>query len=62
MHDFPIFAIERGRVHERLGNRDQAIEAYSFVLDAWRDPDPELLPIVDEARAALARLTGEPQR
>ena len=49
-------------MHERLGNRDQAIEAYAFVVEAWRDPDPELLPMVEEARAALARLTGEPRR
>jgi tetratricopeptide (TPR) repeat protein len=52
-------ALERGRVNERLGNRDVAIEGYSLVLDAWRNPDPELKTYVDEARAALARLGGE---
>ncbi len=58
----PLFALEGGRVHDRLGNRDTAIASYSFVVDAWRNPDPELQALVDEARAALARLTGEPRR
>lgn len=52
-------ALERGRVNERLGNRERAIDGYSRVVQAWRNPDPELLPFVDEARAALVRLSGE---
>jgi len=55
-------ALERGRVNERLGNRDRAIEGYSLVVRAWRNPDPELQPYVTEARAALARLNAEPRR
>jgi hypothetical protein len=60
--DAVIVALERGRVHERLGNRETAIEAFTFVTDAWRNADPELQPMVDEARAALARLVAEPRR
>jgi hypothetical protein len=52
-------ALELGRLHERLGNRDRAIASYSFVLQAWRTADPELKPYVDEARAGIARLGGE---
>ncbi len=52
-------ALERGRVYERLGDRDRAVAGYSLVVDAWRDADPELKTYVDEARAALARLGGE---
>ncbi|HYU08827.1 MAG TPA: serine/threonine-protein kinase [Gemmatimonadales bacterium] len=52
-------ALERGRVNEHLGNRDLAIAGYGFVVRAWRNPDPELQPYVAEARAALARLSGE---
>ena len=52
-------ALERGRINERLGNRDLAVQGYSFVVQAWRNPDAELRPYVDEARAALARLAGE---
>ena len=52
-------ALERGRVYERLGNRDRAIAGYTMVAEAWRNADPELKVYVDEARAGLARLTGE---
>ncbi len=52
-------ALERGRVNERLGNRERAIEGYARVVAAWRNADPELQPFVAEARAALVRLSGE---
>jgi hypothetical protein len=54
-----VWALERGRVNERLGNRDKAIEAFSFVAAVWRNADPELQPYVAEAKAALARLNAE---
>jgi hypothetical protein len=57
-----VWALERGRVNHRLGNRDKAIEAYSFVAQSWRRADAELQPVVAEARVALSRLTGEPRR
>ncbi|MEJ2239348.1 MAG: serine/threonine-protein kinase [Gemmatimonadales bacterium] len=57
-----VAALERGRVHERLGNREAAVRAYSYVADAWRNADPELQPIVVEAREALQRLAGEGRR
>ncbi|MGH7646151.1 MAG: protein kinase domain-containing protein [Gemmatimonadales bacterium] len=53
--------LERGRVHERLGNRATAIEAYRFVADVWIHADPELQPFVEEAKAGLKRLGGEPR-
>jgi eukaryotic-like serine/threonine-protein kinase len=52
-------ALERGRVYERLGDRERAIAGYTLVAEAWRNADPELKVYVEEARAALARLTGE---
>jgi serine/threonine-protein kinase len=51
--------LERGRVNERLGNRERAIEGYTKVVRAWRNPDPGLRTFVDEARVALERLSGE---
>jgi eukaryotic-like serine/threonine-protein kinase len=56
---FVLATLERGRVAERLGEREKAIESYRFVKEAWRRPDPELQPYVSEARAALSRLTRE---
>jgi serine/threonine-protein kinase len=51
--------LETARAAERLGQRARAVEDYRFVLGVWRHADAELRPYVDEARAALARLSGE---
>jgi len=56
-----FWPLERGRVDERLGKKVEAIVAYRFVADVWRNADPELQPYVAEARAALSRLSGEPR-
>jgi serine/threonine-protein kinase len=56
----PLYALERARVSERLGEHDRAIEAYGFVVRVWRNADPALQPLVSEARDALARLAREP--
>jgi eukaryotic-like serine/threonine-protein kinase len=52
-------SLERGRVAERLGQRNKAIQSYRFVVDVWRNADPELRPYVAEARQSLNRLVGE---
>lgn len=57
-----LWAFERAQVNDRLGNCDQAIEDYSYVVDVWHAADAELQPVVEQARDALARLAGEPQR
>jgi serine/threonine-protein kinase len=51
-----LWALERGRVAERLGDQATARRSYTMVTDAWRDADPDLAPTVDEARTALKRL------
>ena len=51
--------MQRGRVAERLGRREVAVESYQWVANVWRHADPELQPYVTEARAALERLTAE---
>lgn len=53
-----IIALERGRLAERLRDSARARREYRFVTEAWRDPDPELLEVVAEARSGLARLAG----
>src|SRR6266566_2415957 len=57
----PVWALERARVNERLGNRAKALAGYSFVAAVWIHADPELQPYVAEARAGLKRLGGEPR-
>ena len=56
-----VYRLETARLAEKVGNRDLALAAYQHVMNAWRHADPELQPFVAEARAALARLGGEPQ-
>jgi hypothetical protein len=58
----PLYVLQRleqAKIAERLGHRDEALRSYQFVVDMWRRADPELQPYVAEARAALARLSGE---
>jgi eukaryotic-like serine/threonine-protein kinase len=54
-----LWSLLRGRVQERIGQREGAIQSYEWVTGMWRNPDPELQPYVTEAREALARLTSE---
>ena len=56
---FVLATLELGRIAERLGDRAKAAECYGFVAAAWRRPDRELLPYVEEAREALVRLGDE---
>jgi hypothetical protein len=52
-----MLVLERARVADRLGQREQAAELYRYVADLWRNADPELQPYVVEARARLRRLS-----
>jgi hypothetical protein len=54
--DDVIWTMERARVFDHLGRRDEAAANYAFVAEAWRTADPELQPYVRESRAAIARL------
>ena len=65
-HQMPVVAtglwdLQRGRVFERLGRREEALKAYASVAERWGRADPELQPYVAEARAALQRLSKEPR-
>jgi serine/threonine-protein kinase len=51
-----LATLDRGRVAERLGERDRAVASYRFVVEVWRHADAELQPHVKAAREALARL------
>ncbi|HTY05634.1 MAG TPA: serine/threonine-protein kinase [Gemmatimonadales bacterium] len=54
-----LWSLEKGRVNERLKNYDAAKTAYADVVAHWAHGDPSLQPYVDEARAALRRLSTE---
>jgi serine/threonine-protein kinase len=55
-----LAALEHARIAERLGDHATAARQYRFVAEAWRRPDPRLVPLAEEARGALARLVAEP--
>jgi tetratricopeptide (TPR) repeat protein/tRNA A-37 threonylcarbamoyl transferase component Bud32 len=46
-------------VHEDLGNREQALEYYNRFVDLWKNADPEVQPMVADAKAKIAELLGE---
>jgi tetratricopeptide (TPR) repeat protein len=45
-----------GQIYEHKGDRRRAIEHYARFLELWRNSDPALQPLVQQARDALARL------
>jgi tetratricopeptide (TPR) repeat protein len=48
--------LRQGQIYEHKGDRRRAIEHYSRFLELWRNSDPALQPLVQQARDALARL------
>ena len=48
--------MQLARILERRGRSAEALEAYRYVAYAWRNADPELQPVVEEARRAVVRL------
>jgi tetratricopeptide (TPR) repeat protein len=54
-------SLRLGDIYERKGERQKAIDAYARFVRLWAGCDQRLRPTVDDARARLARLTGEPR-
>jgi tetratricopeptide (TPR) repeat protein len=53
--------LRRGEIYERLGERGKAAEEYARFLHLWEHCEPELQPLLQEARVRVARLAAEPQ-
>jgi len=56
---WPLYArslMWRGALHERLGEREAAIDSYRRFVTLWAEADPALQPQRDSARVALRRL------
>src|SRR5580765_797074 len=52
--------LERGRLAEKLGDRERAVDAYSFVAAIWQNADARpLRDAVKEANDALKRLDSD---
>jgi len=54
-----LWQLARGQAHERLKDREKAIDAYTFVANAFRKADPSLRPVAEEARKGLQRLAAD---
>jgi len=52
--------VRLGELAEQAGNRADAIDYYSRLIDLWKEADPALRPAVENAQAAINRLTREP--
>lgn len=51
----------QAEIQQRLGNREAAAEHYSRFIALWRSCDQPLRPVVEGARAQLARMVAEPR-
>lgn len=51
--------LRQAEIHDRLGNRADAIRHYTAFVTMWKDADPELQAVVRQARERLAKLAGE---
>jgi class 3 adenylate cyclase/tetratricopeptide (TPR) repeat protein len=54
----PLTGLELGALYEKAGRREDALEAYGWVVLSWAGADPALQPEVARARQAIARLEG----
>ena len=64
--DFPapaqvLWRLLHARTEERLGRKDDARRDFGYVANVWAHADPDLSGYVREAKAGLARLSGEPR-
>ena len=48
----------RAQALEQLGRHEEAREEYELFADTWKDADPELQPLVADARQAAKRPTS----
>jgi hypothetical protein len=61
---FVLATLEHGRVAERLGEREKAIESYRFVTEAWRRADHPFrsLRSSSHCRGSLGLSSSSPAR
>ena len=55
----PAAHLRQAEIYEALGQPAEAARHYAAFVEMWRDADPELQPIVEEAQAKLRRLVPD---
>lgn len=51
-------SLQRGRIFDTLGKREEALAEYRIALSFWQEPDAGLAPLREEARGRVAALAG----
>ncbi len=52
--------LRRAALYERLGDTRAAASHYARFVELWKDCDPEFRPLLEQARAGLARVGAGP--
>jgi tetratricopeptide (TPR) repeat protein len=58
-YQLPVALRRLGELYGERDDRERALEYYGRFVDLWKNADPELQPLVSEARERMARLVGE---
>jgi hypothetical protein len=56
LHYVAAAHLRRAGIHQKRGESEQAVEHYAGFPELWRDADPQVQPMLEEARRSLARL------
>jgi tetratricopeptide (TPR) repeat protein len=54
----PVSQLELGKVYEALGDREKALAAYEEFVNAFDQPDPEVVALAEEGRQGVIRMQG----
>jgi tetratricopeptide (TPR) repeat protein len=54
----PLPQLELGKIYERLGEREKALAAYEEFVNAFDQPDPEVVALAEEGRQGVIRMRG----
>jgi tetratricopeptide (TPR) repeat protein len=56
----PMTRLKLARAYEQSGESEKARAAYGYFVSAWAEADPELQPMVEDAKQAIVRLMDAP--
>lgn len=54
----PLAQLELGKIYEELGDREKALAAYEEFVNAFDQPDPEVVALAEEGRQGVIRMKG----
>ncbi|HET9334011.1 MAG TPA: adenylate/guanylate cyclase domain-containing protein [Gemmatimonadota bacterium] len=54
----PVAQLELGKIYEGLGDREKALAAYEEFVNAFDQPDPDVVALAEEGRQGVIRMRG----